>query len=1370
MKKKRNNRFSLLLSTALIVALGMMAYYYYTSQVKTKRVNKQAYHLLYRKANDVRALELAFTRIAQTKKIQLHWALDSILKKASDKSIDKLYELSDDELESLINKTLVASGTNYKHFEISYDYPTVDSIRFEEQITFASKTIDSDYFGVNYKISKQVVLDGLNLKRTFFDEFAFVSDSNQIYLSTKKELSNLDFYDASHQHLAEILAQDSTFSSSNIINRKENQTEVNIRGINYQTFLVPIKNDNTQGFTYIIGFIKSSTYKNMCRGLDYQLSISIFFTIFFILLSIPLIRLLVVSPGEPYGMKNTIVLFFNICVLVFLVAFGLIRQSNIIHLNKGILHVDQNKAATREDHGELKQISDSIKYQFNTELDSIVKSAGILSKKPFITRNEVEITLEDLLSGKTIQSSSLDSNSYRSRNDYQPYPFLQAELVADTKAVVQLINTTGSGTRAGVSINYRDYYQHPDKYQLQDSEKFGFESIFDMASGIPEAAISVRRNNSDSISAITTHLYSVNHTVLPEGYSFCIIDLNGKVWFHKDRFNNSRENFLEEITRREQIEEALLSRAEKSLMLDYKLTPQYVHVQPIRPEMVLFLVTFCSKKMYDKNGSYLSTMVFTTTLLFVILFLFVCLSGLYVLQVFNQEKNALNRKGLQRFRSLLLSYFPNQYNTPIYLRLSVTNFLLFALLLVLYLNKGYVQLDLTGMFIYLLLASISAAYWNLFYQLPDVNFRPVVFWRISVIGVIPFVLSWMPFMNPVFENAGTKEQFSYIVFTLLLNAGFYGCMELLAWWSSSTKWEAWDKLGKFLLNHWAYVYVTRYFTVLLLSVFLPLFAFYVFYYHQESIIFRNKQLNHFVTEHQTRNQTLAANYLFPGIEEKSMRDALDKRTRHFTERQKKGIYFPSRFSYNLDTVPSLPFIRHGTLSAYINQFGHLRTHYHNLRDKIEYGVSRTPQNFATAADNQLRYSGYSANNDSMYLVKTNYKDSVKDIEGNTTRARIKRTIAPLSNKVVCIGFPLILLFTGFIFIRFIPEILKFLFPALRFNNEFVKQYRRLNRLNGIKPKNTYYITMPDEALITERFGNEYVHPIEMLDATELFKQTVSSTGYSRKNVFVCFHYFTQPSLVQLQLFNQQINELFKQSNIASVNIVAFFTPLAMVEHLRELNNEDTEWIEAVAEFSKLLYSMHAFYIPVNQQMLVEGKNGNAFLQKNEQLISSINAEIEKTNDAANFSREEYTTYSVAYPYYQRIWSNCTNIEKSVLFDIADDHVINLHNKKEIGLLMNKGLIVSGAYLQLFEGSFERFVLKQKEEIKEINRELREQYQGGWSVIRIPILIVSASVLLFLVITQQNILTNIQSVLISVGTIVTLGLRFVELPFKSVSKP
>ena len=105
------------------------------------------------------------------------------------------------------------------------------------------------------------------------------------------------------------------------------------------------------------------------------------------------------------------------------------------------------------------------------------------------------------------------------------------------------------------------------------------------------------------------------------------------------------------------------------------------------------------------------------------------------------------------------------------------------------------------------------------------------------------------------------------------------------------------------------------------------------------------------------------------------------------------------------------------------------------------------------------------------------------------------------------------------------------------------------------------------------------------------------------------------------------------------------------------------------------------------------------------------------------------------PRYQHIWNNLCNIEKLILFDLADDGITNLKNKHLIKRLVIKGLIIPEPYPRLYTQSFKYFINNaiNPDEIKTLESKLNRK--GSWHNMRYLILLIFTMLAGFVLISQ-----------------------------------
>ncbi len=110
----------------------------------------------------------------------------------------------------------------------------------------------------------------------------------------------------------------------------------------------------------------------------------------------------------------------------------------------------------------------------------------------------------------------------------------------------------------------------------------------------------------------------------------------------------------------------------------------------------------------------------------------------------------------------------------------------------------------------------------------------------------------------------------------------------------------------------------------------------------------------------------------------------------------------------------------------------------------------------------------------------------------------------------------------------------------------------------------------------------------------------------------------------------------------------------------------------------------------------------------------------------------------AHLYYQALWNGCSEEEKYLIYDLAQDGLVNTFNRNGINNLVRKGLIRRGTdSLELMNHSFRNFVLTVVDEEEALTMERKIRQEGAWSRIRIPITLILLAVGVFIFYFQAN---------------------------------
>ncbi len=123
-----------------------------------------------------------------------------------------------------------------------------------------------------------------------------------------------------------------------------------------------------------------------------------------------------------------------------------------------------------------------------------------------------------------------------------------------------------------------------------------------------------------------------------------------------------------------------------------------------------------------------------------------------------------------------------------------------------------------------------------------------------------------------------------------------------------------------------------------------------------------------------------------------------------------------------------------------------------------------------------------------------------------------------------------------------------------------------------------------------------------------------------------------------------------------------------------------------------------------------------------------------------------------------IWDNLTSYEKIVLYDLADDGLLNRKNKTMIQRLVNKKLIVPYPYPRLFSEDFRSFVNRSLDpnDVKIIEKKLG--LKGKWRNIQYLILLILVPLSTFILISQGMSIEKIFGIFAGIITVVTGVMR------------
>lgn len=354
--------------------------------------------------------------------------------------------------------------------------------------------------------------------------------------------------------------------------------------LDYKLFYIPVTLGNQR---FVLCGIKSAAEYNMAThevppGFVYPIVI----TLLLLLIVSPLIKLSIMGSAEKVRLRD----FTGYC-------FSLVGGSMVITLI--VIQVLLLKDGDMRQDQRLHLLSAKIDAAFRAELVRAWRQLSALDSLPL--QRDAKGNPRDWRKGNIDVSGELVAWMGRNR-DSAYYNFDRIDWVTDSGR--QVIN--GSLQRnldtLYVDVSKRKYYTdflNNSSYPLPgiDTAQVSIQPVVTWTEGASRVVIS-RRSVVPGIFIVTlsNDLYSVNRTILPSGFGFCLIDAEGRVQVHSDPIHSLNENFIDEVADDAQLRSAMKARQELYLPSTKFYGREYgVVVKPVQ-NLPYFLVTY-----YDKG-------------------------------------------------------------------------------------------------------------------------------------------------------------------------------------------------------------------------------------------------------------------------------------------------------------------------------------------------------------------------------------------------------------------------------------------------------------------------------------------------------------------------------------------------------------------------------------------------------------------------------------------------------------------------------------------------------------------------------------------------------------------------------------------------
>ena len=379
----------------------------------------------------------------------------------------------------------------------------------------------------------------------------------------------------------------------------------------YKLFIKSVKVNDLSWF--IGGMVRSSDFQREKQSIAPWFIILLSLALLLIILSLPFVKLRVLSQTEMLQRSTMFQVAVSLLLGVSFLVFCLFFQAHYL-------------SRINDTDSDLGQLSDSLSSKLNEELRQIY--------------NVVSMT-DSMMFEKSKQDSLVNVANVLLDPEWKtdPYPYFDYIFRLDPTGwqVAQISPFANAGSLQDLS--FRDYFKKYDEWawsfedtgnatpKVPENLKFRMESIVSVTGGDYKVAFATGSKSPNSRIVLTGRFYSLIDPIIPKDYGFCIIDNTGKCWFHSNKSKNMAENFLEECDNDKSLRAAMYADISTPLTVDYYNNPHRIFIRRME-SLPLYLVTFHDLRF---EYSYQAQTFLTTSLLIAGLFIYLFLQLMLLL-------------------------------------------------------------------------------------------------------------------------------------------------------------------------------------------------------------------------------------------------------------------------------------------------------------------------------------------------------------------------------------------------------------------------------------------------------------------------------------------------------------------------------------------------------------------------------------------------------------------------------------------------------------------------------------------------------------------------------------------------------------------
>ncbi|WP_439585679.1 cache domain-containing protein [Dyadobacter bucti] len=776
---------------------------------------------------------------------------------------------------------------------------------------------------------------------------------------------------------------------------------------------------------------------------------------------------------------------------------------------------------------------------------------------------------------------------------------------------------------------------------------------------------------------------SLKKSKIPPGYAFAMIDYNGRVLYHSDAAKNLNENLFEEFSDQKSLQSSIQSGAnsEPSFKTQYYGHEYEVQMRPVGSGLPFYLVIMEDLMFEEYRDINVYTFTFSMQLL---------LYGLIIIQalaIFLASSRRLRIKG-KKYETSWLG--PKKMSRKEYFTATIFNICLFILLAFIFTGETILSR------IFMLLSSIAIMpvclnmlFYKRYVRRGNTSLLANAKLRSASVGAA-FLLPLLIASNVLPEAA----VWTLILFDVIV-LGLGVLLYYKQWYFPRHSW-----LLRFFCFEKAYTCMLV--SWLLVSMGLPMVLFFkAAYNYDQHLIARYMQL-----EMAEANAGEIARLL------RKSGDTLDSL-------QKTEIinnFYKDHYWVNSVSIDSIKGPFHEVDEASINL----------LRSFHLYSNDKTPD--------RLHINNSSAFDFSFYFNNLLRQDPQERGASVTYYRLSNRNNVVIKSAPLDFHLPDISHFSGLLpWLIFLAALVAFCFVVFGlvrkiFSLDMISEYRSPafdcnSWLAGDNTDKVFLVRFPGKCPFpaNQVSGGILLNFVEMplikpLPNSDWVRKVNSATQPLTQ--IVVFEHF-EHDFKSIETNNRKLELLEKTLRVSDSRkllVCSTLNPAAMLAACKAAVSKDATAKDTILQseerWHNLLRSFNILIDPVKENVSPDGV---------------------KLTDTQIFDR-----YVGRFHDYFSVWQSLSEEEKFVLYDLSEDGLVNTYDKDAFRLLIRKGLIVQrNGRFRLFDKSFRNFILSglSRSELAAIMEKINDN--TNWNKIRIPLMLVSLAILVFIISSQRE---------------------------------